>query len=209
MILRQATSTRPLIRVEEEDGGPAIVKDFSANGFLFRNIVGRFLIWREVKAYRKLEGVRGVPRLLRIDAGPSLVVEAITGMDLKQAIRQRKVGSAFFDALKALVDRIHERGMAHCDLKASGNILVGQDGNPYIIDWGASISAGEFRWPVLNRIYGRFLVDDCRAITKHKLRCCPDAVGPEEKEQYDYRSRAEKSIRAIRDRLRSFIQAIF
>ena len=64
-IFRKPTSTRPAIWLLEEDGKRAIMKDFSPNRFLYRNFVGRFLLWREEKAYRKLEGIQGIPDLIQ------------------------------------------------------------------------------------------------------------------------------------------------
>ena len=208
MILRNASSTRPVIRLINHEGGRAVIKDFSLNGFFFRNVVGRFLIWREARAYRKMSGLEGVPRLLQVVGGRSLMVEAVSGTDLKEAGLQRKLPPHFFESLKALVDHVHERGVAHCDLKASGNVLVSSDGRPFIIDWGASISRSEFRFFPLTMIYDRFVVDDYRAITKFKLRYMPETVDEEEKCRYEHRSLAEKTIRAIRDRLRKWLQAI-
>jgi len=46
-ILRQPTSTRPIIRLVENNGIQGVVKDFSVNGFIYRNLIGRFLLWRE------------------------------------------------------------------------------------------------------------------------------------------------------------------
>jgi len=46
-ILRQPTNTRPIIRLVEDRGIQGVVKDFSVNGFLYRNLIGRFLLWRE------------------------------------------------------------------------------------------------------------------------------------------------------------------
>jgi RIO-like serine/threonine protein kinase len=208
IIIRQATSTRPLIRVVDHEGVRAVIKDFSRNGFFFRNVAGRFLIWREARAYRKLTGLEGVPRLLAVGRGPSLVVEAVTGIDLKVAAKQKKLPPGIFDVLTGLVDGIHERGVAHCDLKASGNVLVRPDGGPVIIDWGASISRTEFRFFPLNMIYNRFVLDDYRAITKFKLRYMPETVGEEEKSRYVHRSPAERTIRAVRDTLRKWLQSI-
>jgi len=183
-VLREVTSTRPIIRlIETKDGIQTIVKDFSQNGLIFRNIVGRFLIWREVKAYRQLSNLTGVPRLLGVFEGPALEVEAINGVDLKLAGTQKQLPPGFFDTLNDLVDKVHECGVAHCDMKASGNIIVDSNGYPSIIDWGASISKTEFRFFPLNKIYNRFVVDDYRAITKFKLRYMPDSVSTEEKEQ--------------------------
>jgi len=207
-VIRQASSTRPLIRVIQRDGVKVIHKDFSRNSFLYRNIVGRFLSWREARAYRRLEGLPGIPRLLAACKGPALMFEFIDGLDLKQAGKQGQLPPDFFDHLKTLVHAVHERGVAHCDLKASGNILVRPDGRPVIIDWGASIAGDEFNLPLLRMIYRRFLVDDERAVIKHKLRCFPEAVGPEEKACYDHRGWAERLIRAVRDKLREWLQAI-
>ncbi|MCP4666530.1 MAG: hypothetical protein GY849_09185 [Deltaproteobacteria bacterium] len=207
-ILRRPTNTRPAIRVIEEKGVKAVVKDFSTGRFLFRNTMGRFLVWRESKAYRKLQDVRGVPSLYRVLGGLALVIEMVPGRNLEELEDKGEIEAGFFDALKDHVDRFHEKGIAHCDLKRSPNTLFGEDGLPYVIDWGASISESECRIFPLNLIYERFLSDDYKAIVKLKLRHAPGAVRPEEKERYAYRSGPEKLIRAIRDRLRGLLKKI-
>jgi serine/threonine protein kinase len=194
-LLRRPSSTRPAIWFVEENRVRAVVKDFSTNSFLFRNTIGRFLVWREGKAYRRLKGVKGVPIFYRVIGGLALVVEEIPGRDLENIEKEERLPEKFFDALKGLVDRCHERGVAHCDLKRVANTLRGQDGLPYIIDWGASISEKEFRFFPM-------------AIIKMKLRHIPEAVTREEKKRYNYRSGAERLIRAIRDRLRDILQKI-
>ena len=207
-ILRQSSSTRPTIWIVEENGVQAVVKDYSTNGFLFRNTAGRFLVWRESKAYRKLKNLQGIPTLYRVIDGLALVIEQIPGKTLKKAKTEMETSDRYFDALKHLVDNLHKRGIAHCDLKMSPNILVGQDGLPYIVDWGASISKEEFRFFPLNHVYWRFVLDDKLAVVKAKLRYAPDAVSPEERDQYNYRSKGERLIRAIRDRVREIFQKI-
>ena len=207
-ILRHPTNTRPAIWVVQEEGVQAIVKDFSTGRFLFRNTMGRFLVWRERKAYGKLKNVRGVPALYRVLGGLALVIEKIPGRNLEELEDKMEIPASFFETLKDQVDRFHEKGIAHCDLKRSPNTLYGEDGLPYIIDWGASISESEFRLYPLNLIYKRFLSDDYKAIIKLKLRHTPGAVKPEEKERYKYRSSPERLIRSIRDRLRGLLKKI-
>ena len=207
-ILRLPSSTRPLICVVEENGVRAVVKDFSTGRFLFRNTVGRFLVWREAKAYKQLENIRGIPALYRIIDGLALVLQEIPSTDMESLDSREKLPDTFFDALKELVDKCHDRGFAHCDLKRAPNTLVGRDGFPYIIDWGASISEKEFRFFPLNYIYRRFLLDDYMAIIKLKLRHAPEAVSREERKHYNHRSGAEKFIRALRDRLREILQKV-
>lgn len=205
-VLRKHSSTRPVLWVVEEDGVRAVVKDFSVNGFLFRNVIGRFLIWREGKALRRLKGVRGVPALYRIIDGIALIMEEIPGRNLEEIEREQRMSKIFFDEMNDLVDRCHQRGVAHCDLKRAPNTLVGPEDAPYFVDWGAAIFDAEFRCFPLNRIYRRFLQDDHMAVVKQKLRHCPEAVSPEEAARYAYRGRTEIVIRRIRDRLRVWLQ---
>ena len=207
-ILRKPSSTRPTIWIVEEKGVRAVVKDYSTSKFLFRNSVGRFLVWRESKAYRKMKNLKGIPSLYRVIDGLALVMEEIPGRNLEDIEDKMEIPQAFFDALKDLVAGFHERGLAHCDLKRAPNTLFGHDGLPYIIDWGASISEREFRLFPLNLIYSRFLRDDDIAIIKIKLRHTPGAVTPKEKKSYRYRSGPEKMLRGIRDRLRNILQKI-
>ena len=207
-ILREHTSTRPVIWVMEEDGIRFVVKDFSRNGFWFRTIVGRFLVWRERKALKALAGIEGVPALCRVMDGPALVMEFLPGRSIENLELERKLPETFFDSLEDLVDRVHARGVAHCDLKRASNTIVGPEEAPYLIDWGASISRSEFRVFPLDLIYRRFLRDDHMSIIKLKLRHRPGAVSAREKEQYHYRGPAERAVRAVRDRLRAMLQKI-
>ena len=207
-ILRKPSSTRPTIWIVEEKDVRAIVKDYSTSKFLFRNSVGRFLVWRESKAYRKMKNLKGIPKLYLVIDGLALVMEEITGRNLEELEDRMEIPQAFFDALKDLVAGFHKMGLAHCDLKRAPNTLLGNDGLPYIIDWGASISEREFRLFPLDLIYRRFLRDDYVAIIKMKLRHTPGAVTPKEREFYKYRSGPEKMLRGIRDRLRDILQKI-
>ncbi len=207
-ILRNESSTRPVIRVVEDGGIRAVVKDFSTKRFLYRNTIARFLVWREAKAYRKLRGIRGTPNLYRIVDGLALVEEEIPGINLEKIGEGVRLPERFFDSFRDLLDKFHERGLAHCDLKKAANTILGHDGLPYIIDWGASISEREFRFFPLNLIYRRFLLDDYLAITKLKLRHNPEKVTPAEMIRYNRRSRIEKLIRAVRDRLQNTLQKI-
>jgi serine/threonine protein kinase len=183
-----------------------VVKDFSANRWFFRNTAGRFLIWREARAYRELKGMEGVPALYRVMDGIALVVEEIPGKSLEDLEQEKKLPPTFFDELQALVVRFHCRGIAHCDLKRAANTLLGDDGHPYIVDWAASIGEAEFRFPIVRLIYQRFLLDDQMAVIKLKLRHIPESVSLEEKARYGYRSTGEKLVRGIRDRLRDILQ---
>ncbi len=205
-VLRKASNTRPTIWIVEENGVRAVVKDFSGNRFLFRNSVGRFLIWREAKAYGKLSGIKGVPEFYGVMDGLALAVEEIPGRSLENLEKEIHLPHTFFESMEVLVNAFHRRGLAHCDLKRAPNTLLGTDGMPYVVDWAASISKKELWFPPFNRVFRRFMLDDELAIVKLALRHCPDRVSAEKKARYHYRSWGEKCIRAIRDRLREVLQ---
>jgi serine/threonine protein kinase len=207
-VLRKPSNTRPTIWTVEEDGVRAVVKDYSANKFFFRNTAGRFLVWREWKAYRKLKSLKGVPTPYRVVEGLGLILEHVPGRDLKKVKREMQIPQVFFEELRDLVDTFHRHGVAHCDLKKATNILVGNDGRPYIIDWGASISREEFAFFPLSSIYRRFVLDDQLAVIKLKTRYAPHAVSQNERQRYIQRGSLEKLIRFIRDGLRHILQKI-
>jgi len=207
-ILRHSSNTRPVIWVIEENGVRAVVKDFSTSKFFYRNIIGRFLIWREHKAYKKLQGLKGVPACYGVIDGLALALEEIPSQPLKKHNKNIKLSGTFFDDLKNIVDSFHKRGLSHCDLKNGANVLVGHDCRPYIVDWSASISKKECRFFPLNRIYLKFVLDDYFAIIKLRMRYAPETLALEEKRQYAHRSHVERGVRSIRDRLRKILMKI-
>jgi RIO-like serine/threonine protein kinase len=207
-VLRRPTSTRPILHVIEENGKRAVVKDFSANGLMFRNIVGRFLVWREKKAYEKLEGIKGTPIFYRPINGLAIVIEEIQGINFNAVQKTTGVPEKFYSDLYDLVKTIHDAGLAHCDLKRAPNIIVGDDGMPYIVDWSASIFKNEFRFFPLSLIFKRFERDDFNAIIKLKIKYNPEMVSREEKDIYLNRGFAERMIRNIRDNARRLLKKI-
>jgi serine/threonine protein kinase len=207
-ILRHSSNTRPVIWVVEEKGVRAVVKDFSNSKFFYRNIIGRFLIWRERRAYETLKGLKGIPTYYGVIDGLALALEEIPSRPLKKHNKNIKLSDSFFDDLKNIIDSFHKRGLAHCDLKNGANVLVGHDGRPYIVDWSASISEKECRFFPMNRIYLRFVLDDYFAIIKLKMRYAPETLTLTEKREYAQRSHMERGVRVVRDRLRKTLKKI-
>jgi len=199
IIKRRPVNTRPVVWRAEINGKRIVVKDFRRNGSFFRNTIGRFLVWREARTYKRLSGLKGIPKLYGIVDGLALVMEDVPGKSLGKIKKGCFLPKRFFDLLEELVLKIHEMGIVHCDLKKANNIIIGQDGFPYIIDWGASIHREEFDLPVLRFIYKRFLLDDKLAIIKHKFRYAPYLVTKREKIIYEHQSPFERFVRRARD----------
>ncbi|MEO0514083.1 MAG: hypothetical protein AAF086_02160 [Planctomycetota bacterium] len=99
---------------------------------------------REQEVYRRMQGQPGVPTTLgevRVDgqvwpsAGVRFYVE---GHPLEAGERP---GDGFFPALEKLIKAFHDRGVAVVDLNKRDNILVGDDGQPHLIDFQISLFA--------------------------------------------------------------------
>ena len=77
---------------------------------------------------------------------------------------------AFFEELESLVGKMHERGVAHLDIRAAKNILVTDLGEPFILDFQSHVSLGR-----LPRFLRNLLVDvdrsgDIQALEKKVSR---------------------------------------
>jgi serine/threonine protein kinase len=120
------------------DGSRILVKDFSPRGAWAR-LLGRLQIAREAAAYGWLAGVAGVPSYVgRIDAF-ALAIEWIDGERLAFAEVRPLDGPPLVAKLRAVVDRIHARGVVHNDLRGRENVLLRQDGDLTVIDFAAAV----------------------------------------------------------------------
>jgi hypothetical protein len=118
-----------------------------AIGPLPQRWLGRLLARREAAFLRRLAGLPGVPHWSGYVcvAGKRLrhavAHDYIPGHPLGQG---EPVAASFFPALERALAAIHERGVAYVDLHKRENILVGDDGRPYLIDF--QIGFGLPRW---------------------------------------------------------------
>jgi hypothetical protein len=80
-------------------------------------------------------------------------------------------GAAFFADLERCLTEIHRRGVAYMDFHKRENIVVGDDGKPYLVDFQTSYLArpDSWFWPV-RAILSLFQAADRYHLLKHKLR---------------------------------------
>ncbi len=124
------------------DGAGWIFKDFSTRSFFVRQGIGRFLLGREVRALRRLEGIPGIPSMaFRVDAF-AMAARFVPGRTLAR-VEATEVSTAYLTALEALLRQVHARGLVHLDTRGGGNLLMMPDGAPGIIDFQAALST---RW---------------------------------------------------------------
>ncbi|MBI4719507.1 MAG: hypothetical protein HY763_17055 [Planctomycetes bacterium] len=139
--------------------------------------VGRLLARRECAALERLRGVAGVPRLIERWERTGLVREFIDGHPLA---RGERVADDFHARLRELIGELHGRGMAYVDLEKCENVLVGDDGRPYLFDFQIAWHVPR-RWggelPPLRWLRRWFQNGDLYHLTKLQRRTRPDQLG--------------------------------
>lgn len=205
--LRTAEGTRPDLRVVDTPQGRLVVKDFSRSDFLFRAIVGPILIRREYGALRKLAGIEGVPRLIgRVDRY-SLAVEYVSGVSLDTKPSE-PLSNEFYTELRSVIDRIHARGVAHCDLRSRGNVMVGSDGRPYVIDFAACVFRGRGWNPFFRWLFGQFVLADRNAVLRIKKRISPQLLSDAEIAELETPLPYERPARAFGETVRKITRRL-
>jgi hypothetical protein len=128
----------PDVWLVEEDGRRFVVKDFAESPAWARATWGRWLVGRELRAYRRLIGHPQVPRLLgRVDAW-AFAVEYRPGRCLSRRLAG-ELAPDFLPRLETAVRGMHERGVVHLDLRHRSNVLVDARGEPVLLDFASAV----------------------------------------------------------------------
>lgn len=195
---RQGGGSRPDVLLIRAGGEEAVLKDYSKADPWFRRLVGPLSVRREARALKQLAGARGVPRLLRIVTRDALLLEYIPGTSARE-VPPGGLTPRFFERFYRLVDDLHEFGVAHCDLRSQGNILVGADGEPHVVDFTAHFRRGR-SWNIAARwMYDKFCEADRVAVARLKKSHAPDLLTESEKQSLarDRKTWLERAARFI------------
>jgi len=196
-------STKAEVLVCRHGDRTIALKDYGARPFLVRQVIGRCLIRREAAAYRAAGEMPGLPRFLGRLGPFALATEWIDARPLA-ALAPHEVSPACFDRLAAVVDSLHERGIALSDLHHR-DVLVDGAGSVYVVDlalaWIAGARGSRFRRRVfeLLRDQDRVALARLRArFTGQDERIAIAAVGRAAARRYELGRR----LRGALDRLR-------
>lgn len=179
-VFRHGEGSRPQVSLVVVDGRQAVLKDYGYSDPWFRRLVGPLLVWREALALRRLAGQPGVPRLLRRLGRHALLMEYLPGVGAKGMARGT-LPPEFFERFYALVNAIHQRGVAHCDLRSEGNILITPALEPCVVDFVAHIGRGHWWRPFKRWIWRRFCEADRVAVARLKRKHQPQLLTDDEK----------------------------
>ncbi|MBZ5637489.1 MAG: hypothetical protein LAO51_01890 [Acidobacteriia bacterium] len=118
--------------------GVMVVKDFAAKSRWTR-LLGRIQIHRELKAYRWLGRMPGIPAFVGAVDALALAVERVEGERLHGSPNPRARGEDHLLKLRALIDRFHEAGVVHNDLRGRENLMLRPDGELVLLDLAGAI----------------------------------------------------------------------
>jgi hypothetical protein len=141
--------------------------------------LGKRVANHEIRIYEKLQGVKGIPAFLG-RVGPTGFLHAfIPGTDLHSDL---PLTPQFFVELEALFAALHERHIAYVDSNKRENILYGEDGRPWLIDFQISFHAkkGERDNFLAKLILRKLIKADWYHFYKHKTRLLPAACSAED-----------------------------
>lgn len=146
------------------DGVTVIRRDIDAARWWARWFA-RSAAGREARALAKLEGMDGVPRLLRWD-GHVLERSFMDGLPMQQAQpRDRE----YFRHAHVLLATLHRHGIVHNDLAKEPNWLVRADGSPGLVDFQLAWTRGR-----RGRLFRLLAREDLRHLLKHKRTYVPE-----------------------------------
>ena len=80
-----------------------------------------------------------MPRWLGAIDALAFAVEHRAGRPLSRSVA-RELPVAFFERLSRAIDEMHAHGVVHLDLRHQGNVLVGDDGAPALVDFGSALA---------------------------------------------------------------------
>jgi 4-amino-4-deoxy-L-arabinose transferase-like glycosyltransferase len=198
-ILRAGGAASAFVRVVEIPGGTAVRKDFSRSRALVRLTVGVLMARREARAYARLDGVAGVPRLLARPSADGLELDRLEGVPCAAAL-PAEMTQAFFDDLAALLARLRSRGVLHGDVKR--NALVTPAGGAAIVDFGASFVVPAWAGPAGRHLVALAARYDERSIARLKARFAPALLTPTESALVDAPMPLERGVKVVERLLR-------
>jgi hypothetical protein len=136
--------------------------------------IGRFLRNREVRILKQLEDIGQFPKIIKLYGRNGMLYKYIEGKTLDE---KPAIPDDFFDQIQSLLETIHQRNICYMDLNKRGNILVGQDDKPYIIDFQICLFMPA-RW--CKWLRETLHKEDLYHLLKHKRKLRPDLLTEQE-----------------------------
>jgi len=165
-------------------GRPAVIKSALHPDVPLLRRLEFWVLKREARALRRLEGLEEVPDFLGYPDGTSIALEYREGETLRER-DPAELPAAFYRELEEAVRRIHRRGIVHSDLKKRENILVSPQDRPVLLDFGTHLREST-RLPMGGFFYRQFYRMDLNAVAKLKRRFRPDLMEERDRKRLEH-----------------------
>jgi len=149
--------------------------------FIFRP-VNLALLRHEYQIYQQLQGMQAVPVCYGMANKQFLVIEFIEGHTIRE--KRPETDSEYYIKLLSAIKEMHDRKVAHFDLKRMENLLVDKNNDPKIIDFGVSVlRKGGLHW--LNQYLFKLAQQfDFNAWARHKYNKNMENLAQEDRQYY-------------------------
>jgi hypothetical protein len=172
---------------QDDAGGWAVLKAYRTARFAGAPLrwLGRWQCGREVELYRHLAGLSCVPALLGRVSDTAYLRAFVPGRPLAD---RPPVPAGFWANLDGAMRAVHSRGVAYVDSNKPENILIGEDGRPYLIDFQIAWRCGPRAHAPRRWWLARLQREDLYHVLKHKRRFARESMTPDELETVRRRS---------------------
>jgi len=164
---------------EDAAGRRAVLKIFRPCPYLFLPVhwLSPFQARHEEKVYTALKDTKSVPKFHGRIGPTGILHEFLPGKTLKEC---ESVKESFFEELRELLRLMHSRGIAYVDTNKPDNILVGDDGSPFLIDFQITWVQPPSPWGLpLLPLFKIFKDMDFYHALKHERKFHPEKVSKE------------------------------
>ena len=155
----------------ESPAGLIVRRDTRDASFAVRWIA-RHMLAREARVLAVLEGIAGVPQLIRTDRD-TLDRTYLEGAPMQDG---KPTDINYFRAAAQLLRKLHQHDVVHNDLAKEPNLLLTTDAQPAFIDFQLSWFA-----PRRGQLFRTLAREDIRHLLKHKRTYCPEYLTRREK----------------------------
>jgi len=201
LIRRAPTAGQADIYLAEQDGRMVLVKDFSGRAWLMRALLLRAMLRHEHRVMSRVHGMPGVPRALGMMGPDTIVLEFIGAAETLTDHQDMADIPAldFFQSLKAIVRQLHDRGIAHGDIRRR-NILVTPEG-PYLLDFATGICREGRPGFVKRWLFAQVARADVRKVLRLQAAYLPGSLEPDEEAELASRPVLIRWARFLRKRV--------
>jgi hypothetical protein len=146
---------------------------------------GRLMSGHESRMLQRAQGIPGIPRWRGSCEGTGLIHDYVEGGTHR---RGAPMAESFVQEFRELLRRLHERDVAYVDLEKPENVLVGEDGSPYLVDFQISFfcpAKGWGRLPPLRWLLRRLQAADRYHFVKMVRRGQSHLLTEEERQEFE------------------------